>query len=248
MYRQIAEDLRLKIESGELAAGSQLPTELELRDQYQASRNTVRDAIRWLTTRGLVDAHAGQGTFVSRQVEPFVTTLSGREANHTASMDRDLMSAPSEPRVEIQRAPRYLADMLRLREDAEIISRQHDRHIDGIAWSLQTSFYPMDLVRQGAARLLAADGIPQGVAAYLEEVLGIKEVGSQARILVGPPSKDEAELFRLADDGRVSVIKVLRTSWAADGKGAFPFGVTITAYPADRNQLLINWGEVPDPS
>jgi GntR family transcriptional regulator len=54
MYRQIAEDLRGRIESGELAPGRQLPTELELRESYSASRNTVRDAIKWLTSLGLV--------------------------------------------------------------------------------------------------------------------------------------------------------------------------------------------------
>ena len=41
MYRQIAEDLRQKIESGMIAPGSQLPTELELRETYSASRNTT---------------------------------------------------------------------------------------------------------------------------------------------------------------------------------------------------------------
>jgi len=49
MYRQIADDLRAMIESEELAPGQQLQTEIELRDQYGASRNTVRDAIKWLT-------------------------------------------------------------------------------------------------------------------------------------------------------------------------------------------------------
>jgi DNA-binding GntR family transcriptional regulator len=48
MYRQIAEDLREQIESEQLAPGAQLPTELELRERYGASRNTIRDAIRWL--------------------------------------------------------------------------------------------------------------------------------------------------------------------------------------------------------
>ena len=51
MYRQIADDLRRKIEAGELERGGQLPTEIDLREQYDASRNTVRDAIKWLTTR-----------------------------------------------------------------------------------------------------------------------------------------------------------------------------------------------------
>jgi DNA-binding FadR family transcriptional regulator len=52
-WRQIAEDPRAKIEAGELASdGSPLPAELELRDQYDASRNTVRDAVKWLAMCG----------------------------------------------------------------------------------------------------------------------------------------------------------------------------------------------------
>ena len=40
MYRQIAEDLRVQIESGALHPGQQLQTEVELRQFYGASRNT----------------------------------------------------------------------------------------------------------------------------------------------------------------------------------------------------------------
>src|SRR5215471_20182258 len=77
MYQQIAEDLRKQIESGILPRGSQLPTELELREKYDASRNTVRDAIKRLISQGLVETRPGQGTFVTRRIDPFVTVLSG---------------------------------------------------------------------------------------------------------------------------------------------------------------------------
>ena len=59
-----------------MAQGSQLPTELELQEQYHASRKTIRDAIKWLITRGLVETRPGQGTFVVEKIDPFVTTLS----------------------------------------------------------------------------------------------------------------------------------------------------------------------------
>src|SRR5690348_2236490 len=55
MYQQIADDLRRQIESGVLSPGQQLPTELDLREKYDASRNTVRDAIKRLTSLGLVE-------------------------------------------------------------------------------------------------------------------------------------------------------------------------------------------------
>ena len=60
-----------------LRPGSRLPTELGLSDAYSASRNTIRDAIKRLTSQGLVETRPGQGTFVTRRIDPFVTVLSG---------------------------------------------------------------------------------------------------------------------------------------------------------------------------
>ncbi|MBO0776508.1 MAG: GntR family transcriptional regulator, partial [Actinobacteria bacterium] len=51
LYRQIADDLLGQIESGQLPQAGRLPTENELMEQYNASRNTIRDAIKLLTTR-----------------------------------------------------------------------------------------------------------------------------------------------------------------------------------------------------
>ena len=59
LYRQIFEDLRSQIESGELSPGDQLKSEAELMEEYgrdcKASRNTVRNAVRLLVGRGLVE-------------------------------------------------------------------------------------------------------------------------------------------------------------------------------------------------
>ena len=63
MYKRVAEDLRERIESGELAPGSKLRTNVDLMDEYgekfgspaggaSISRNTVRDAIKLLVTAG----------------------------------------------------------------------------------------------------------------------------------------------------------------------------------------------------
>ncbi|MFD0852994.1 GntR family transcriptional regulator, partial [Actinomadura adrarensis] len=80
MYQQIAQKLRFKIEQGELAPGAQLPTELELREEYSASRNTIRDAIKVLIREGLVLTQPGRGTFVPDAIDPFVTTLTADPA------------------------------------------------------------------------------------------------------------------------------------------------------------------------
>ncbi len=171
MYRQIADDLRGKIKSGDIAPGAQLPTEIELMEQYEASRNTVRDAIKLLTTRGLVEARAGQGTFVVAKINPFVTTLTGdlqANVNESLVYEADVQAggrnpAMSEVRVEIQSASGVVADALRVEPGTQLVSRHQQRYIDGIPWSLQTTFYPMSLVAHGANRLLEATNILPGL-------------------------------------------------------------------------------------
>ena len=46
--------------------GDKLPNELELAEELGVSRTTLREALRILSTRGLVEAHRGVGTFVTR--------------------------------------------------------------------------------------------------------------------------------------------------------------------------------------
>src|ERR1039457_4901498 len=186
MYRQIAEDLRLKIESGGLPHGSQLPTELELRDQYIASRNTIRDAVKWLINRGLVETRPGQGTFVVTEIDPFVTTVNletgfggGEGATYASEVAGNRRPRVSVPRIEIQQAPDAVAAELKLKEGAAVVSRHQKRYIDDTPWSLQTTFYPMAFVEQGALRLIEAVDIPTGAVHYIEEKLGIKQVGSR---------------------------------------------------------------------
>ena len=59
-YREIAADLQRKIESGELGPGARLPSDAELGKTYHASRNTVREAVKNLVTRGFVEKPSGR--------------------------------------------------------------------------------------------------------------------------------------------------------------------------------------------
>lgn len=251
MYRRIADDLRLKIESGELGHGTQLPTELELRDQYDASRNTVRDAVRWLITRGLVETRPGQGTFVVEKIDPFVTTLTaeletglgGEGAAYASEVAaRSRRPTVTVPRVEIQQAAGVIASELQLDAGSTVVSRHQQRLIDGTAYSLQTTFYPMRLVEQGAVQLIQAQDMPAGTVRYLQETLGIKQIGCRDTITVRAPDTNEAAFFRLAEDGRVAVFEIFQTGFDEQGR---PMRVTVSVYPTDRNRFAINVGQVP---
>jgi len=253
MYRQIAEDLREQIESGALEPGQRLRTELELRERYNASRNTVRDAIKWLTNLGLVETKPGQGTFVVQTIDPFVTTLTGDAdgagfsggavyLSEVSKQDRKPAFSPVQ--VEIQEASDEMATTLGITKGAEVISRHERRFIDGTPWSMQTSYYPMEFADRGAERLRRARDIPEGTVKYLAHILHIRQVGYSDRITVRAPNPIEADFFKLPSDGRVPMYEITRTAY--DGNEQ-PMRVTVTVYPTDRNQFVVNVGEVPDP-
>jgi GntR family transcriptional regulator len=252
MYRQIAEDLRRQIKAGELAPGQQLRTELELRETYNASRNTIRDAVKGLIAIGLVETRPGQGTFVVQKILPFVTTLSGDPQTGFGGGEYDSYNLEvkatarlpnaSPPRVEIQQATGTIAEELRLTTDTSMVSRHQQRFIDGTPWSLQTSFYPMSLVERGAVRLIQAPDIPEGTVAYLADALGINQAGWRDLITVRNPAENETNFFKLPDDGRVSVIETRRTAFDENGEAV---RVTVSVYPADRNWFAVTVGRVP---
>lgn len=252
MYRQIAEDLRQQIESGELAPGSQLPTELDLRERYNASRNTVRDAIKWLTNLGLVETRPGQGTFVTEDIDPFVTTLSGNPTtgwggdegtSYLSEVSESKRKPSTSPvQVEIQQASAGIAASLWIPAGAEVISRHERRFIDGTPWSMQTSYYPVEFADRGAERLRSARNISEGTVEYLADTLHIRQGGYRDWIKVRAPNATEADFFKLSPDGRVAIFEIFRTAF--DGNKA-PMRLTVTVYPADRNQFIVNIGEVP---
>jgi GntR family transcriptional regulator, transcriptional repressor for pyruvate dehydrogenase complex len=65
LYEQIVLQIEESIQKGVLKAGDQLPAERELAQQFGVSRTAVREAVKALREKGLVEAYAGRGTFVT---------------------------------------------------------------------------------------------------------------------------------------------------------------------------------------
>jgi len=65
LYEQIVEQIEDSIRRGRLKPGDQLPAERELAQQFGVSRTAVREAVRALHEKQLVEAYSGRGTFVT---------------------------------------------------------------------------------------------------------------------------------------------------------------------------------------
>ena len=250
MYRKIASDLGRRISSGELEQGSQLPTEDELIDEYHASRNTVRGALRELSGQGLVYTLHGKGTFVAEYVPPIVTSLTtdpatggggGEGRVYTAEVAASGRKATmSDLVVGVQKASPAVADALRIPEGSDVIFRHEKRMVDGRPWSLQTSFYPRSLAGR-APLLLATDDFSEGTVWYLRS-RGIEQAGYRDSIEVRRPDPMETDFFGIPSDGRVEVTEIYRVGFDQHHNRV---RLTITVYRADRNRFVINVGDVP---
>ena len=65
LYEQIVQQIQDSIEKGALKPGDQLPAERELALQFGVSRTAVREAVKTLREKGLVEAYPGRGTFIT---------------------------------------------------------------------------------------------------------------------------------------------------------------------------------------
>jgi GntR family transcriptional repressor for pyruvate dehydrogenase complex len=65
LYEQIVEQIEDSIREGRMKPGDQLPSERELAQQFGVSRTAVREAVKTLSEKGLVESYSGRGTFVT---------------------------------------------------------------------------------------------------------------------------------------------------------------------------------------
>jgi GntR family transcriptional repressor for pyruvate dehydrogenase complex len=65
LYEQIVQQVEESILQGHLKPGDQLPAERDLAQSFGVSRTAVREAVKTLREKGLVEAYSGRGTFVT---------------------------------------------------------------------------------------------------------------------------------------------------------------------------------------
>jgi GntR family transcriptional regulator len=238
-YERIAADLRGKITSRDIKPGGRLPSELELRSMYQASRNTVLDAIGLLKGEGLVETRPGQGWFATIRIVPFVNSIDWDDGTATKEAKARGRTPHAElPNVRQQAAPPEIAERLSVPVGTKMVVRRQDWLLDDLPWKRQTVWCPVARFDEGASRLLMAVDIPEGVGSYLYTALALSPAGDTFYFLPRKPNADELEFFGFSDEnGAPYVIELIRTANVADDSGPRPLCVAVGVYAGDRNRF-----------
>jgi GntR family transcriptional repressor for pyruvate dehydrogenase complex len=132
LYEQIVQQVEESILKGQLKPGDQLPAERDLAQRFGVSRTAVREAVKALREKGLVEAYTGRGTFVTngrsqamRQSLDLIIKISQQEGSlHLAELRRIL-----EPEIAALAAPRIEEQLLAtMREAVAAMDRNvHER-------------------------------------------------------------------------------------------------------------------------
>ena len=143
LYAQVENVIIGRITNGSLPAGSRLPSEDSLVQQYAVSRTTIRAAIQSLVQRGLVEIRRGKGTFVTA---PKIT----QELTELTGFVEDMQAAGRQPTAkvldqQIVAANQVVARRLALPQGAPVVRIQRVRLADCMPLSYDETYLPKEL-------------------------------------------------------------------------------------------------------
>lgn len=181
IYEQIVKQIEESILKGALKAGDQLPAERELALQFAVSRTAVREAMKALHEKGLVEAYSGRGTFVThgtsqtirQSLDLMLKTGQLDGSAHLAEV-REILEPEIAARAATRAQDQHLASMREavtvmdqaLRDPDAYIEADLDFHLslaeaagNPLILSLIDSI--VDLLREQRLRIFYVDGGPE---------------------------------------------------------------------------------------
>lgn len=216
-YRDIADELRQQIDSGELPPGSKVPGENDLMNRHGVERMTARHALDVLKNEGLIVARRGAGTFV-RDFKPIRRVSPDRLKSATWGSGKSIWGVDVGARaraedvtVGVEPPSSLVADALKLGAGAQVVVRRRRYVVDGKPVQLAVSSYPEELVAGSAiAEISTGDG---GAYARLAE-LGFEPVRFCEELRIRMPREAEGQALELAQG--TPVVLIVRTAYTAD--------------------------------
>jgi GntR family transcriptional repressor for pyruvate dehydrogenase complex len=238
LYEQIVQQIEESVLNGSLKPGDQLPAERDLAQRLGVSRTAVREAVKTLREKGLVEAYSGRGTFVTdgtsqaaRQSFDLMVKIGQQEGSpHLAELRLILepgIAAMAAERVEDEDLTAMrdaVAVMERSQKDPEAyIEADLDFHLalaEAVANPLILSLIDsiVGLLREQRIKIFNVEGGPQRGQFHHKRILEAME----RRDPEMARSAMRAHLEQVRQDSRVS------PSGKASGKHA-PAGSKITA-------------------
>jgi len=222
LYEQIVDQIEQSVLAGTLKAGDQLPAERELAQQFGVSRTAVREAVKALREKGLVEAYPGRGTFIRsgtsqtiRQSFGLLLKMGGLEGTLQLVEVREILEPEIAALAAIRAQARHITGMKDAVATMETTMNEPDRFIEAdldfhllLAEATENPFVPVlidsivGLLREQRKRIsLAANGLAHGQAHHRNILAAVER-----RDADGAREAMRAHLHQVRDDIQASSV------------------------------------------
>lgn len=226
VYQVIENEIKEKINQGELKHGDMIHSENELKDLYSVSRMTVRQALNNLVNEGYLYRHKGKGTFVNNmKIEKRMQGLVG----FTEEMRR--MNKRVRSRVftfTTMKADDEIANKLFLHPGEEVYAIERVRYGDDIPVLFERLFIPKTIFKE-----MSPEVMEHSFYDYVENHLSLK-INYCIQTLEAKSSNPRvSEMLEIQKSS--PVLYITRNTFLDRG---FPFEYVKAYYRADQYRFI----------
>lgn len=233
LWSQLAGILRERLLGG--SYDQRFPTEMELTQEFEVSRATVREAIRRLRDEGLLEARRGSGTFVlRRELEQGLIGMPGLAHMITAAGHEEESTVL---RLSEGLAGRRAADALGLDRGDRVVWVERLRTADGQPIALDRSALSLSFDERAA--YMSAELTRGSIYEALEDRCGIQVTGATEQVRAAAPTESESQLLGLRPGEGLLEIELLSFV------GGIPVEWRLSRVRGSAYVLAARWGKVP---
>jgi GntR family transcriptional regulator len=208
----VQNELRQRIDRGDLPAGARLPSEPELAAELQVSRATLREALRAMELEGLLRRRQGSGTFVAdqpRMANSLDVNFGVTDAIRAAGMTAGIAKA----RHWVEPASAGEAALLELEPGQDVLVVERVRTAEGRPVVLSRDLFPSRLL--AGHDLAVREMLERSIYDVLERDLGIVISHGVARFR--PVRADHAVAGHLGVPRGELLLYLWQVDYAQDG-------------------------------
>jgi GntR family transcriptional regulator len=244
VYKQVADDLRRRITTGEFNPGDPIPSEQSIVGYYGVGRTTARQAVALIRAEGLIVTEHGRGSYVRGKLP--VRRLSadryrvevgqiGQDSGPATSFTRDQQISWQDYRLDTVftevPASAELAELLDIPVGTLMLERRFTFHSADGPEQMSTSYYPLELVAGTPVVDPANEPWPGGNIAQLASI-GVTVTRVTERVRGRMPMPDEIATLDIPSG--VPVLSITRRMFAEERPVEAAVDIVI---PADRVEL-----------
>lgn len=200
-FQDIFLDIESNILNQKYKAGELLPSENQLAEQYNVSRETIRKALVLLLESGYIHKKQGKGSIVL-DVKRFNFPISGLTSYKELQDAQNISSETLLVKNEKMTVPEHIADFLKVSKDTEVHCIIRARKVDGEVVILDKDYLFTSVIPE-----VPDSEAQHSLYHYIENKLNLVIGFARKEFIVEPATQEDRDLMTLHGDTHVVVTR-----------------------------------------